>query len=402
MAKIFSEVTEDLERLGFDFRINDLDDSLEVKTPSDDWRQYDDIIEDIITLEMRELGYGGKKKPGLAAMKQAISKLAHRQRYNPIKEYFLSLKGKYKPGTNGAYLIPGLAEKYFDNPDGYFGVWLAKWMTGAIAKVFEGQRNPMLVLAGSQEIGKSTFCEWLNPLSDRFVRGSISPDSKDHKLRLAVTVIWEADELGSTTRRADADALKSFLTLNEITERPPFKKYPIKKRVATSFIGTANFDGSGLLNDPTGTSRFLTCEINHIKFAYSQDIDPNDLWAEAYWFYCNVPEAWKLTDSQKAKQIEINAEYEVVSALTDVIETIFEVTRSPDDFLPTSAIKTKLIGHYRITNEQAFYNELSRVLTKMGLKKHRQSHSQGGRRGWLGIKHPDTETAQETADEIPF
>ncbi len=82
----------------------------------------------------------------------------------------------------------------------------------------------MLVLAGHQRIGKSTFSRWLCPLDDRFVRGRISPDNKDHALRLATTFIWEADELGSTTKRADADALKSFLTLNEIYERPPFKK----------------------------------------------------------------------------------------------------------------------------------------------------------------------------------
>ncbi len=41
----------------------------------------------------------------------------------------------------------------------------------------------------------------------------------------------------------------------KFTNRPPFKKYPIHKPVVTSFIGTANFDGTGVLNDSTGTSR---------------------------------------------------------------------------------------------------------------------------------------------------
>lgn len=406
---IYAEVIADLEQLGFDFRINDLDDSLEAKSPSGQWVNYDDIIEDIIKLEMRELGYGGKKKPGLAAMRESISKRAHKQRYNPIKDYLSNLQ--YTPNPNGIYKIPELAA-YITNPDGYFATWLFRWMVGAVAKVFNGQRNPMLVLDGPQRIGKSVFAQWLCPLPDRFIRGEIKPDNKDHKLRLASNFIWEADELGSTTRRADADALKSFLTLNEITERPPFKKYPIKKPVAVSFIGTANFDGAGLLNDPTGTTRFLACEITEINFDYSKTLNVDHLWAEAYWFFKNVPYSWKLTGDEEKAQAAINANYEIVSALADVIENLFEITGNDVDFVATSEIKLAMYGHYRITNEQAFYNELSRVLTKFGLNKARERYANGGRRGWRGLrkkqKGEETQeidnfpTAEERAKKIPF
>lgn len=378
---IFDEITADLHALGYNFRVNDLDDTMEVDTVHG-WQPMDDYLDSIIRIEMRDLGYGTKDKPSMTAMAEAVNKLAHTQRYNPIRHHFDELEKRYRPGQNGPYVIANCAH-HFDNPDGYFPTWLFKWMVGAVAKAYCGARNPMLVLAGPQHIGKSWFSSWLCPLTDHFVRGSIQPDNKDHKLRLATSLVWEADELGSTTKRADADALKSFLTLSEIYERPPFKKFAVRKPVVTSFIGTANFDGSGLLNDPTGTTRFLACEITHIDFGYAH-IDVNELWAEAVWFYKHVPGSWELTKDQKEAQKRINTDFEIISALSDTIENIFDIEPDGKDFMTTAAIKSDISLHYRISNEQSFYNELARVLTKMGLQKGREFA--GGKRGWYGIK----------------
>lgn len=377
---IFEEIKTDLNTIGYDFRVNDLVDMLEIKTEGSDWRPLDDFVEDIIKLDMREVGYGYKGKPSITAMLEGVSKMAHLQRYNPVKNYFNQLE--YKPREYGAYVIPTCAG-YFSNPDKRFSEWLFKWMVGCVAKVFTGVRNPMLVLAGPQRIGKSRFAEWICPKPDWFVRGKIEPDSKDHRLRQAMTLVWEADELGSTTRRSDADELKSFLTLSEIYERPPFGKHPVRKPAIVSFIGTANFDGSGLLNDPTGTSRFLACEITKIDFEYS-NLKVDDLWGEAVWFYKNVPHSWELTAEQEAAQARINADFEIVSALSDTVENLFDVLPGAADFMTTQAIKDTISLHYHIGNEQSFFNELSRVLTKMGLKKDREMN--GGKRGWAGIK----------------
>lgn len=382
MTTIYKEITDDLHRLGYDFRVNDLDDTLEIKTKNAGFGPMTDFIEDTLKIDMRELGYGKKTKPGITTMLEAVSKLANNQRYNPIKDYFVSVRETYKPGDNGPYIIYNCT-MHFTNPDGYFGQWLFRWMVGAVAKVFTGTRNPMLVLTGEQRIGKSTFAEWLCPFPDRFVRGKINADDKDHRMRQATNFIWEADELGSTTRRADADELKSFLTLSEVYERPPFKKYPIRKPVTASFIGTANFDGSGLLNDPTGTSRFLTCEVNHIDFNYDK-MSVNDLWAEASWYYANVPGSWKLTAEQEAAQAKINADYEITSALADTVEALFEMEPDSTEFVSTQEIKRTIALHYRISNEQSFFNELARVLTKFGLQKGRES--MGGKRGWIGLR----------------
>lgn len=383
---IYQLIVDDLKETGFDFRINDLDESLEVKV-KEEWQEITDTLVSVIKMDMRELGYGGrkKKKPGMDALKDTYTKLAHEQRYNPIRAYFDSIRGKYEPTGSEPYKIRLLA-KFFDNPDGQFGDWLFKWMTGALAKIYQGERNPMLVIVGPQQSGKSYFAQWICPLKDRFVKGSINPDQKDYKLRLAANLVWEVEELGATTRRADIEALKSFITLPFILERRSYGRYDTRKKANVSFIGTVNFDGAGFLNDPTGSTRFLSCEIQKIDFDYTI-CNVDDLWAEALWFYEHVPDVWKLDHKQTGRQSEINEQFETASALADVIEQFYEITHNPADFETSQDIKNKVVLRYQIHNDQAFYNELGRVLTKMGLQRRRKPYKSGEKHGngWAGM-----------------
>lgn len=378
----YQEIIDDLSDIGFDFRINDLDETLEIKNGV--WQRMSDTLEAVIKTQLREVGYSGKKKPSLSAARDAYITRAHERRYNPIRDYFDSLKGVYTPSANGLYHIPTLAS-YFKNPDGQFSAWLFKWMVGAIAKIYRGERNAMLVLVAPQRVGKSYFAGWICPLKDRFLKSSINPDNKDSNLRLTDTLVWEVEELGSTTRRADIEALKAFITKPFIYERPPYGRHPIYKPSNASFIGTVNYDGAGFLNDPTGSTRFLSCEIETIDFAYTQ-IDINDLWAEALWFYQTMDRVWELSDQEKETQARINNQFEVVSALADVVENRFEVTSNAEDFMTTQEILNHIEGYYRHNNAQQLYNELGRVLRKLGCDKGKLPSSKGGFRGYYGIK----------------
>lgn len=388
MGKIYDNIVSDLHELGYDFRINDLDDTLQVSHKGGSWQPITEEIEATIRIDLRELGYGKRKKPSLSTVRDAWIKLSSEQRHNPIKEYFLSLDGQYEPGGGEPY-INALFCKFFDNPDGMFPTWLFKWMVGSIAKVFEGARNPMLVLVSEQRQGKSYFARWLCPINRNkyFIEKSINPDSKDDKFRLLDKLVWEVPELGATTTRQNAESLKAFITTRQITERKSYGKYPIHKRAVCSFIGSVNYDGAGFLNDPTGSTRFLACELSSIMFKYTiQNID--ELWSEAYWFYRNVPRCWELTPEQQARQAEINSSFEMVSALEEAIENYFDITLDDSHFLTTQQIKNHLAGKHQIGNENGFYRELSRILYSLKVEKTRRSYSQGERhlRGWTGIK----------------
>lgn len=389
MAKdIYQIVVDDLRGLRFDFRINDLDESVEVRLDGQ-WERITDTTEAVLKTALRNIGYGSKRKPSLSAARDAWVTLAHEQRYNPVKDYFLSLEGKYEPGSDGVPYVNDLFAKFFNNPDGHFGLWLFRWMVGSIAKVFDRQRNPMLVLAGDQHIGKSFFARWLCPI-DRyryFTEQPINTDSKDHKLRLADRLIWEVPELGATTRRQDIEALKAFITTRDISERPPYGKYPIHKPALCSFIGSVNDDGAGFLNDPTGSTRFLACEIAAIDHSYTiQDV--HDLWAEAYWFYRHHPHAYELPKEEQKARDTINASFEMVSALEDALLALFEFTGNPEHTLTNDQIKNHLEGRYRIGNENGFIRELNRLMKKHGAQKWRTTYEPGHphKRGFEGVK----------------
>lgn len=382
---LLDDITNHLKQMGFDFRINDLDETLEVRRDGGDWQRMSDTTEATIRTKWRELEHDGKK-PSLDAVRDVYITYADQHRYNPIRDYFASLDGKYKPHPNGAYKVRTLAS-FFKNPDGLFEKWTFKWMVGAIAKVYRGERNPMLVLASGQRIGKSTFARWLCPLPGHFLDSGINPDSKDAILHLADVFIQEVGELGATTRRADLEALKAFITKPFIFERPPYGRYPIHKQAITSFIGTVNPDGVGFLNDPTGSTRFLVCEIESIDFGYV-GIDVNQLWAEAYWYYRNVPDCWKLSKEEMELQAQVNDQFETMLALEDVVELRLEVTLNPNDFMTTKAIQGHLLGHHSISDDSKFYKEIAKVLHKRGCKQGKDKYQEGKPhlRGWKGVR----------------
>ena len=391
MGKIYNKVTKDIEKIGFNFRINDLDERLETRINSTGWMPLDDTTQAYINLKMKELGYGARKsgKCAISTMWEAIITYGNANRFNPITQYFDRIKSTYKPMYHNEHNIPqpytiNNLTVYFTNPDGMFGLWLFKFMVGAVAKGYTGQRNPMLVLAGQQHIGKSSFAEWLCPLPDRFIRSGIYPDNKDHKLRLANLLLWEMDEVASTTTRRDINATKSFLSLSEIYERLPYTKHPIKKTARCSFIGTANPDGMGFLNDPTGSTRFLTCTIDNINFDYSQT-DVNSLWAEAAWFYHNYPHCSQLTPKQDKKREKLNKQFEREDILEEIIDNHF-CFEDKTHFMTTTEIEQMCSGLYRVPSSTIFYNKLAQILYKKKVKRHRQKHSKGGLRGWLGVR----------------
>jgi predicted P-loop ATPase len=395
MGRVYDRICNDLKALGYEFRMNDLDETLEYKSGDiDEWLIVDDTQQAKIETAMSDIGYGiqGKKKPSFEIARKAITTLADKNRYHPIKDYFLSLEGKYNPRTVPGHTSPEpyychTLATYMTNPDGYFGRFFHRWSVGVIAKVFEQERNPMFVWAGPQRIGKSRLARWVCPLSKHFREGAIDPKSKDNRLRLLDTLIQEVAELGATTRHADVEALKDHITKMHVHERLHYGRRPTRKPAVCSFIGSVNPDGAGFLGDPTGSTRFLTCTVNKINFNYEQ-MDVHDLWSEAWWFYRNMPRSWELTPEERDAQAAINDAFEMVNALDDVIETHFIITREDNDAMSALEIREAVSLHYRISNETQFNRDLAKVLYKKGLERKREPYQPGQphRWRWHGIK----------------
>ena len=260
----------------------------------------------------------------------ALMSLAYQNKYNPIEDYIESL-----PLWDQEDRIKQLASCF--KPSGEFFRWLKHWLVGAIAKIKEGFQNPMLVLDGPQGIGKSYFARWLCPLENYFLSSAIYPDDKDCILRLTSTFIWEVEELGSTTRRQDIDALKAFLTKPSIRERRPWGKMDIIKQPIASFMGTVNAGGAGFLMDRTGNRRFLTTTIKKIDFNYTK-IDKSQLWAQALFLYSLGLDSWSLTAKDIQVRDQINSNQLIQDPAEEIIKEKLVFTNNKEDFITATQL----------------------------------------------------------------
>lgn len=323
-----AEYVQVLKGMGYTFKMLELDQSIEVNA-----EKISDPLESKIKAQLRDAGYSQ-----VNVARDAYIADAYDHQYHPIKDYLDEALSVW----DGQDHIKKLADHFADS-DGVFPVYLRKWLIGAVARVYRRNvRNTVLVLDGPQSIGKSYFVKWLCPLHLlKYQRESgIQPDSKDHMIALWNTWIWEIAELGSTTRRADLEALKFFLSLMDVTERPSYGRYALTRPALTSFVATVNSDGAGFLNDPTGSSRFMTASLGYIAWEYARAIERDQVWGQARALF-DRGEDWRLTGEIAEQAARINKRFERTSPVEYYldecleIQTPEEITRDGYWFMPS-------------------------------------------------------------------
>ena len=307
-------------------------------------------------------------------------------KFHPIKTWIDNQRMNHT--WDGVDYIHRLAQ-YFENPDGMFEIYLRKWMIGAIDRIYNGgTRNPILVLDGEQESGKSSFVKWLCPKPFRdqyFMEGQVRPDDKDHRLALLRNFIWEIGEIDATTKRADASALKDFLTISKVKERGAYDKRLTEHPTVCSFIGTFN-NVAGFLTDPTGSSRFRVCKITKINWlGYSTD--PDDLsalsWAQAIALW-DSGETNELSREDKVKMERINSQYTLDNNTRFALEEYFVITPGSDDFTSSNYIREVLQDH-GLRGADIDSRRVAACLLEAGCRKAQKKTNGVNRKGWFGI-----------------
>ena len=387
--KISAANTEDyckgLRYLGYQIRLNTLDNTMEVNG-----KPIDDVLAAKIRSDMFDLGFKGKGRIEDAQLVEA-----NRNRYHPIKE--LLEQTEWDGEDTLAKLLDYIE---LDVPEDFGYAAFKRWLIGAVAKVYTGTRNYMLVWDGGQEVGKSTLARWLNPLPEFHHEGQINPEDKDNLRYLATKWTWEVAEVDATVKRADIAALKDFISKQEVTVRPAYARYDLIRPALASLIGTINSDGAGFLRDKTGSSRFLTIRISTVNFEYMADIDPAQIWAQAYQWY-KAGEPWRLTTAEEIQRNAINSEYETESYLETLFNMHYQVDPARTDVWCSSIEILNVLQEKGLSGAQrANLIELQTHLQKRGAVKTRRKDGGQKQTVYLGVWY---ETQPMQADEeIPL
>ena len=367
-----SDYRRALETMGFTFRLNEMDDAVHCNGIPET-----DIQLARLRVALHEHGY---KDFGLA---EAVFKwLASERPFHPVRDYLDSLTWNGEPAIGALTL-------YFEDRDNVFSDYLFRWLVGCVARAYATRYAPrvrMLVLNGPQNIGKSYFARWLaSPVPAHFIESPINTEDKDFRLFACRRWIWEVAELGATTRRADREALKAFISMPAVDVRKAYGKREIQKPALATFLGTLNNE-AGFLHDPTGSSRFMCVTLRKIDWGYT-GLDVNQMWAEAVHLY-RAGEPWDLTADEARRADEVNETYEVDTPMVDYILRHFDVDPADPGFMPSVEILDKLREKSVIKDAgRATMMDIGGALRKLGVERAVRRIDGKNTKGWTGVRH---------------
>ena len=348
-------------RLGYTFALNVCTREIMIGD-----RPIDDGAASKIRVQMRDLGEDVEKR-----YEDIYTSDASANSFHPVKRYLESVSwdGKDHIAELAGYIRDEHTPiVYADGTSRtVIHAWLYRWLIGAVARVYEEAQNPMIILAGKQGDGKSTLVKWLGrvkPIEDMYCEEQLNLDDPDHNRNLASVWVWEASEFGKTMRKADREAIKNFITKHRVRFRVPYAKHPVTVPTITSFIGTVNPEGDGLLTDPTGNRRFQMVDIASIDWRYSVALDVNQVWAQALHLY-RSGEQWTLTEEERRQRERNNEAHMRADTVEDAMLYLFDIDPSKENSPGWELTSIQIIDALR--NKAGLRDSDASLLAKIGI-----------------------------------
>ena len=284
--------------------------------------------------------------------------------YNPIKQYFDSLKWDNEDRLTELCKSINSDTGTFD----YRRILLQSWLLGIVETIYLQEPNILqLILAGKQNTGKSIFFKKLLPkaLCSYFGLSQLDKGKDDELLMCQKLLILDDEYSGKS--KLDAKLIKRLLSAPSFDLREPYgKKNVTLKRIAT-LCATSN--ETELLNDSTGNRRNIIFEVIG-KFSYDlyNSIDKEQLFAQVVEFH-KLGYKSELTD-EMIRLIDENTGAKHSETSIEA-ETIFMCFESPDmatdyDFYTTTEIKNTIEAN---TVQKLSAKKLGMELKRLGYKR---------------------------------
>lgn len=239
----------------YEFRYNVLTEQAEVRSLGEKkFRAVTQRVANTLCLEAQE--------QGIPCWDKDVLRLLNSERltdFHPLLTYMAEL-----PAWDGIDRVTPLAERISTEE-----IWVNgfhRWMLGVTAQ-WAGQTGrcanalaPMLI-STRQGMGKSTFCRQLMPesLKDYYTDSFDLNSQAGCEQKLSLFGLINLDEYDKLSTRK-LPLLKNLMQMTSLHYRKAHRaQYSHLPRMA-SFIGTSN--RRDLLNDPTGSRRYLCIEVN--------------------------------------------------------------------------------------------------------------------------------------------
>jgi predicted P-loop ATPase len=203
--------------------------------------------------------------------------------YNPFTEYFNNLPQWDSKTDYISFLASFVKTSDRQRFDSHFKKWLVRVVACALVDgIFNKQA--FILVHDKQNSGKSTFCRFLcPPVLQNYIAENLSID-KDSRILLCRNILINLDEL-STLSKVEINSLKSLFSKDKINERLPYDRRNFILPRRCSFIGSTN--QVEFLNDETGSVRWLCFVIDEIDWSYSQKVNIDMVYAQAYHLFKN-------------------------------------------------------------------------------------------------------------------
>jgi len=309
---------ENFIRKRYEIRIDIVSNVMEVKTKgsSADY-EANPKLEAILNLELMRAGFKNTK--------YFVSTLLSSELpipYHPIRSYFEKL-----PIWDGKDRITELAECLKGNENErkliakHFMKHLVRCVASAFVKGFFN-KHCFVIIGVGQSMGKTTFIRNLVPdiLKQYSVESILNWKDKDASISLGSNWIINLDELANLNKD-ESNSLKAILSQNHIKLRRPYEK------VETEIPRLANFFGSTndlqFLTDLTGNVRWICFRIYQIDWETSNQIDRDQMWAQAYHLFLNEFE-FQLSKDELKENDQRNEHFMLSSPEKEAIQRYLE------------------------------------------------------------------------------